>query len=150
VRFADNLRVLPEKIVQRTNWNYVLNQPIPTQYKEIFNWKRLNRYQLRIIAGIEIYFGNLSELKFVYAIKEVPELSEFITLLGKQKELQQDAHTIMAKEGIKGLETHQKTLFEAGTKLKESKESLMTKIKLLNEYQITENDILTLEQSYGQ
>lgn len=135
-------------MLDKTHLFLQLNQPIPTVYKEIFSFKNLTKNKLRIIAGIELYFGNLKELRLIYAAKEMPELQTFIKLLQKQKEIVGSMHELMLKGGMEEVNIGMDKAASMKDEIKQVKNSILSKPTVLSNYELTAQDIADLENRY--
>lgn len=102
---------------------------------------------LRIIAGIEMFYGNFKRFKLYYAMYEIPELAEYITLSSKIKGMQlEDAHRLL--EQGKGMAAVDELLKEADI-LENQKKELFEKItkekkKILEKYNIGLDELYKL------
>ena len=57
---------LGEKTLKNVQPSVILNQPLMASYKDILPIKKLRRMHLRIIAGIEMFYGNFKRVKFFF------------------------------------------------------------------------------------
>lgn len=102
---------------------------------------------LRIIAGIEMFYGNFKRFKLFYAMYEIPELAEYVSLSGKIKTMQlEDAHRLL--EQGKGMEAVDELLRESG-RLEKQKKELFEKItkdkkNILEKYDISTEEVYKL------
>lgn len=118
--------MLDEKVIQGAQPNLVLNQPLLSTYKDLIPLKKLRRMHLRIIAGIEMFYGNFKRFKLYYAMYEIPELADYISLSSKIKTMQlEDAHRLL--EQGKGMAAVDELLRESD-KLEKQKKELFEKI----------------------
>lgn len=135
---------LEESILKNTQAQLQLNQPLLATYKDIFPLKKLRKVHLRMIAGIEMFYGNFKRFKFFFAAKEIPEIIELMELSNKVKAMQlEDAHTLLAQG--KGMEAVDKLLEEAAT-LEEKRKKLSEEIQenkkdILKKYDISISEI---------
>lgn len=139
--------IFDEKVIQGAQPNLVLNQPLLSTYKDIIPLKKLRRMHLRIIAGIEMFYGNFKRFKLFYAMYEIPELAEYIALSSKIKTMQlEDAHRLL--EQGKGMAAVDELLRESD-RLEKQKKELFEKITtekkdVLETYNITIEEIYKL------
>lgn len=138
---------LDEKIMQNAQARLQLNQPLMSIYKDIFPLNKLRRMQLRIIAGIEMFYGNFKRFKFFFAVKEIPELAELMYLSGKVKTMQlEDAHSLL--EQGKGMEAVDELLKETAQLEQKRRELLNTILEnrkdIMKKYSITASELSSL------
>lgn len=133
------------------NLFYDVNSSIGSTYKELFPLKKITKNKLRIIAGIEMYFGNMDEVKYLYASKEIKELEQFINHMQNVKKLMDEANMIMLSNHPDKLAKAEEKHLQASKEQKRSKEmkdKLVAKESLLLEYGIKITDLDELEKRF--
>lgn len=138
---------LGEKTLKNVQPSVILNQPLMASYKDILPIKKLRRMHLRIIAGIEMFYGNFKRFKFFFAAQEIPEVAEYIQLSNRVKEMQlEEAHKLLER-GL-GMQAVDELLKEAG-KLEQKKRDVAEELsrnkqELLKKYDIKISDLDSL------
>lgn len=111
-------------------------------YRDDFiDLKNVTRNQLRILTGIEMFYGNFDDLKYIYASKEIKELGEYIKKINELNTLKQKMTSITATQGLKALDKSLDRARKIGSEITTLKNKLLEKIGKLNEYKITEEDL---------
>lgn len=88
-----------------------------------------------------MYYGNFDELRFIYAAREIPELSTYINKISELDRIKNRMTTVVATEGMKSLEREMTRAREVGAEIEEVRSKLIEKLPQLKEYKITEEDI---------
>lgn len=135
---------LPEGLAKALTYTYNVNQAVAASYHQVFNYKKMTRNQVRIFAGIEMYYGNMDDLKFIYAAREIEPLGKYINALQRLKEFSQDAHDIVARYGMDAFTEHKKKLDAVQKEIKTLKDEVLTRTKELDAYGISIKDIEAL------
>lgn len=127
----------------------VINQPMQLPYRDDFlDLKKLTKNQLRILTGIEMYYGNFEELKFIFAAKEIPELMQFLNKVQELTRAKNNMNSIVAQKGMGALQEELSKARALGSEVKKLKTILITdKLPALKAYKIDESDIDKLESS---
>lgn len=126
---------------------FLINNTLSVPYRDDFlSIKKLTRNQLRVLTGIEMYYGNFSELRFVFASYEIPELAEYMRKINELKVARNRMNQVVSTRGVSALEEELSIARKIGSEVKRLKTLLITeKVGELEKYKIDEDDILKLE-----
>ncbi len=97
------------KLAEGGALNQMMFFPLPKPYREIFPYHSLTRGRLKVILGIEFYFGRMKNFVLAFLAgkdEKIKELIEKASRLKKLKESSGEAniHETIAKEGMSKLE----------------------------------------------
>lgn len=96
-----------------------------------------------------MFYGNFDELKFIYAAREVPELSEYIRKINEFNEVKSKMTSIVASQGLKVLNEQMAKAKTLGSEIQKAKTALLEKLHVLKDYKITEEDIENMYSQQG-
>lgn len=113
----------------------------------MFNPKTITKNQLRIVTGIEMFYGNFDEFKYIYAAKEINDLSEYISNITKLKSMKNKMTSVMAASGMAGINKLLAETKSLDSKISKLRKALLEKLHELEKYNITEDDLENLYQN---
>lgn len=140
-RYAYNFNNL-KKLKGNVEYTASLNNVMYSQYRDDFmNFRYMNKTQLHLLTGIELYYGNFEELKYIFASNEVPELAEYMNKIAELDDATNSMTGTVATQGLSVLQDLMKDAKRLTGEVNKLKNVLLGKTAILVKYGITEDDI---------
>lgn len=122
--------------------NLLLNNSLNMPYRDDFlDSRKMTRNQLRIITGIEMYYGNFDDLKYIYASKEIPELGQYIQKISELNKAKSAMTSVAATKGMAAVNAEMDKAKNLMAEINKLKTTLLENLPQLEKYKIDDNDL---------